>query len=71
MIVGLLIFICTDNIRMVGKDGVPSPGITFLQDPSRITEEDDFLKITPRKTVEDLKECAMVCYFCCLFKINF
>jgi hypothetical protein len=54
---------------MVGKNSVPSPGIAILQDPSRITEEDDFLKITPRKTVEDLKECTMVCYFFCLFKI--
>lgn len=44
---------------MVGKNSVPSPGIAILQDPSRITEEDDFLKITPRKTVEDLKECTM------------
>jgi len=54
---------------MVGKNDVPSPGITILQDPSRVTEEEDFVKITPRKTVEGLKECTMVCYFCCLFKI--
>ncbi|KEH19496.1 DUF223 domain protein [Medicago truncatula] len=47
-ILDLLIFICSDNIKMVGKNEVPSSGITILQDPSRVTDEEDFLQVTPR-----------------------
>jgi len=39
---------------MVGNNDVQSPGICVLQDSTMIIDEDDFLKITPRKTVEGL-----------------
>jgi len=60
----ILVLYCIMCVRMVGNSEVPSPALSVLQDSSRVTNEDDFLKITPRKTVEELKECTMVCDSC-------
>ncbi|WJX14117.1 hypothetical protein P8452_04421 [Trifolium repens] len=45
--------------RMMGKDDSPSPAICILQDTSKISLEDDFLKATPITTIEALKDNKM------------
>jgi hypothetical protein len=48
---------------MMGKDDSPSPAICMLQDTSKISLEDDFLKVTPITTIEALKDMKMVIYY--------
>ncbi|KAK2433546.1 replication factor A protein [Trifolium repens] len=45
--------------RMMGKDDSTSPAICILQDTSKISLEDDFLKATPITTIEALKDNKM------------
>ncbi|XP_045797898.1 replication protein A 70 kDa DNA-binding subunit E-like [Trifolium pratense] len=45
--------------RMLGKSATPSPGISLLKDTSKVSNEDDFLNLTPMATIEGVKDCSV------------
>ncbi|CAJ2637939.1 unnamed protein product [Trifolium pratense] len=44
---------------MLGKSATPSPGISLLKDTSKVSNEDDFLNLTPMATIEGVKDCSV------------
>lgn len=45
---------------MMDKNDSPSSAISMLPDTSKLSLQDDFLKVTPMTTIEALKDMKMV-----------
>ena len=51
------------DYRMLEKNDSPSPDICLIHGSNGLSEEEDFLKVTPRITIEGLKESRGVSFF--------